>query len=312
FGIVHRGRVRVEGADVRILFLSPVGPMWRDANDPVAVPRIRPIVDGWVRGRGILVKNFIDDTTGPATPVLLLVATNLERDYELRPVRGLNDVPFDDIVDDPVGANTPEGRAIMAKEFPRALYRLLKYAESRAGAAGSELRQQEKLKPRSFRQEAEYQELVGNAKAHRAEYFGALGVIALEPLHYTAGTITPNDAGVTECLNGWILTDQQKLIQFIAPGRLAGAWPKRTRIRFEGYYYKCKLYQARNGTDRLAPVFVLTVLDEIIPPPPDRTAQFAVAGLFVAGLAALFFLIMREDKTKDSFRRARRKRRTVA
>ena len=30
-------------------------------------------------------------------------------------------------------------------------------------------------------------------------------------------SITPNDAGVDACLNGWILTDRAKLFQFVAP-----------------------------------------------------------------------------------------------
>ncbi len=308
-GLVYRGRIKLEGSEHRVTFVAPIGPSWADPNELSAAPRTSPIVDGWVRGRGIFVKNFHDEI-GDEAPSVLVVATKIDRDYATVPVKTLADVPFDDIVDDPADADTPYGRAIMSKEFPRALYRLVKYAEPRAGEAGAALREKEGLKPKLFPVGKEFEELVGNAKAHRAEYLGGLGIIAVEGIHYTAASIAPNDAGITECITGWIQTDRQKLIQFLAPAPLGHRpWKKRTRIRFAGFYYKTKLYHSLGGVDRLAPMMVLTVLEEVVLPPPDHTGSLVVAGLFLLGLMVLVFVVMREDKTKESYRAMRRKRR---
>ncbi|MHC4549035.1 MAG: hypothetical protein ACYTEZ_09665 [Planctomycetota bacterium] len=309
-GRVHRGRVLVASGEqaVRVVFLAPAAPMWSDPNESTPRPEVKFIEDGWVRGRGILVKNYLDATGAESVPALLVVATRIERDYAPVRVETLKDIPFTIINDDPSIATEEAGRLVLAKEYPKALYRLVKYAEPRAGREGAALREQEGLAPQSFDSEKGYEELLGEPWRFRTKYFGGLGAIALEPLPYGPSTITANDAGVDECLNGWILTDKQKLVQFVAPARLAGDWKLRSRIRYEGYFYKTKLYPARNGTDRLAPLLVLTVLEKVPPPVPNLTAQILIAVGFIVGIAALVFIVVREDKTKESYRRLRRKR----
>jgi hypothetical protein len=306
-GRIHRGRVRIgEGEDaVRVVFVVPTAPLWSDPNGPTPRPEVRIIQDGWVRGRGILVKNYIDTDGQPA---LLVVATRIERDYAAVPVPSLESIPFEIIDDDPAHADEEEGRSLLAKEYPRTLFRLVKYAQKRAAGAGAALRRDEGLQPESFDSEQKYEELVGQPKRFRAKYFGGLGAIALEPFVYGPTTITPNDAGVDACLNGWILTDKAKLFQFIAPIELAGDWPQRTRIRYEGYFYKTKLYPARDGTDRLAPVLVLTVLEEVPPPRPNLLFPILIAAGFVIGILALAAIVVREFKNKESYRLQRRKR----
>ena len=308
-GIVHRGRLRVNGGEMRVSFVTPLGPIWSDPNTLRPIPKIRSIVDGWVRGRGIFVKNFIDEIGDEAVPSVLIVATKIERDYATVPVESFADIPFDEI-DDEVDAGTPDGRAVLAKEFPRALYRLVKFAESRAGDEGKAQREADGVKVLPFPEGKAFEELVGQPKKHRGNYYRGLGVIALQGIHYDAGTIQPNDAGVTEAVNGWINTDRHKLVQFIAPAPLAyRPWKARTRVRFGGYFYKTKLYRARMGKDHQAPLFVLTELEEVVPAPPDYTGSFIVAGLFILGFAVLILVVLREDKTKESYRAMRRKRR---
>lgn len=309
-GRIHRGRVRVGAGDeaVRVVFLAPTAPLWSDPNGPTPRPEVKLIRDGWVRGRGILVKNYIDTDDEPA---LLVVATRIERDYETVPVTTLEEIPFQIIDDDPAHAAEEVGRLQLAKEYPRTLFRLVRYAEKRAGAPGAALRAQEQLVPQSFDSEKQYEELVGQPARFRAQYFGGLGAIALEPFVYGPTTITANDAGVTECLNGWILTDKAKLFQFVAPIELAGDWPQRTRVRYEGYFYKTKLYPARDGTDRLAPMLVLTVLDRVPPPRPNLTIPILIAAGFVLGILALAAIVVREFRSKESYRLQRRKRMTA-
>jgi len=306
-GRIHRGRVRIEeaGDTVRVVFVVPTAPLWSDPNGPTPRPEVQIIRDGWVRGRGIFIKNYIDSDDQPA---LLVVATRIERDYEEVPVPSLESIPFQIIDDDPAHADQEAGRSLLAKEYPRTLFRLVKYAGQRAGEAGAALRRQEGLAPGSFDSEQKYEELVGQPARFRAQYFGGLGAIALEPFAYGPTTITANDAGVSACLNGWILTDGGKLFQFIAPIELGGEWPQRTRIRYEGYFYKTKLYPARDGTDRFTPVLVLTVLERVPPPVPNRVFQILIAAAFILGFSALIFIVVREDKTKESYRLQRRKR----
>jgi hypothetical protein len=306
-GRIHRGRVRIgEGEDTtRVVFLAPTAPLWSDPNGPTPRPEVKLIRDGWVRGRGILVKNYVDADDAPA---LLVVATRIERDYATVPVTTLESIPFQIIDDDPAHADKEAGRLLLAKEYPRTLYRLLKYAERRAGKAGAALRKEEGLQPGTFDSEKLYEELVGQPARFRAKYYGGLGAIALEPFAYGPTTITANDAGVTECLNGWILTDKAKLFQFVAPIELAGDWTQRKRIRYEGYFYKTKLYPARDGTDRLAPMLVLTVLEEVPLPKPDVMVPLLIAAGFVVGILALAGIVWREFKQKESYRLQRRKR----
>jgi hypothetical protein len=309
-GRIHRGRVRIGEGDetIRVVFVTPTAPLWSDPNGPTPRPEVKIIRDGWVRGRGIFVKNYVDADDEPA---LLVVATRIERDYATVPVTTLEEIPFQIIDDDPTHAGKETGRLQLAKEYPRTLYRLIKYAEKRTGPAGAALRGQEGLVPKSFDSEKKYEELVGQPARFRAQYFGGLGAIALEPFAYGPTTITANDAGVTECLNGWILTDKGKLFQFIAPIDLAGDWPQRTRIRYQGYFYKTKLYPARDGTDRLAPVLVLTVLERVPPPRPSLVVPILIAAGFVLVILALGVIVVREFKTKESYRLQRRKRISV-
>ena len=307
-GRVHRGRVRVAAgaSPVRVLFLTPLAPMWSDPNDSTARPEFKLIRDGWVRGRGIFVKSYVDPTDG--APVFLVVATKIERDYETVPVGKLEDIPFGIINDDPTIGQDEEARAILAKEYPRTLYRLVKYAEKRAGEGGAAVREAEGLVPEQIDSEKTWLEMIGQPSRFRARYVGGLGAIAMSPMRYDESTIEPNDAGVTAVLNGWIITDERKLFQFVAPASLDGSWPKLTRVRYAGFFYKTKLYPAGNRTDRLAPVLVLTRLEAIPPPKPDYVAQLIIAGAFILGVGLLIFIILREDKTKEGYRRYRRKR----
>lgn len=310
-GLVWRGRVRVADGPpaLRVVFVTTTGPGWFDYNEPVPVPEMKLIVDGWVRGRGILVGNYIDSSGGEDVPALLVVATGLERDFATVKVGSLRDVPFSIIRDDPAIASTEEGgRQILAKEYPQPLYRLVKYAEGLAGGAGAGKRAEGNLKPEALATREVWEDLVGQPAKFRGRYFGGLGALADTPLRYVAETITPNDAGVEECLNGWLVTDQQKLMQFIAPASLDLDWQTRTRVRWEGFFYKTKLYPARDGQDRLAPVFVLTVLEEVKPPPPNTKIHLFLASGFVAGMLLLAYIVLKDDRTKQRYKRFRQRR----
>ncbi|MHC4956431.1 MAG: hypothetical protein ACYTGZ_21525 [Planctomycetota bacterium] len=312
-GQIRRGRVLVAGGDssappLRITFVTTRPMMWRDRNE--VNPSVRPIEDGWVRVRGIFVKNYLDETAeGGATPTMLVVATQIDRDYERLPVNTLADVPFDQILDDPSIASTREGQDILAKNYPRALYRLVKYAESRAGEEGAELREKEGLKALAIDDPKTYEEVIGHPAQFRGEYFGGYGIIAETGYRFDASSIEPNDAGVEECFDGWIMTDKNKLVQFVAPWPLMKRdWPKMTRIRWAGYFYKAKGYPAANRTRRLAPFVVLTELEQVYPSPPDYTSQFIFAGAFLAGLLLLVWIIIRNDAGSEDFRRTRKRK----
>jgi len=310
-GQVHRGRVAVADSGdppVRVLFLTTDPLYWSDPNEPTAHPEVRELVDGWVRGRGVLVGNYVEKDGDKEVPVLIVVATAIERDYETVPVRSLDDIPFGIIDDDPSIGVDEDGRAVLFKEYPKALYRLVKYAEQFTGPDGAAAREKAGLKPQALTTAAAWDELTGQPHKNRAKYLGGLGAVALSPLLFEPSTITPNDAGVEECLSGWIATDQQKLFQFVAPAALGEDWNVKDRVRFEGFFYKTKLYPARNGTERLAPVLVLTVLEKVPPPTPNYTAQIVLAAGFILGIGLLVFIIVREDKTKESYRRLHRKR----
>jgi hypothetical protein len=308
-GFVWRGRVRVDDGDppLRVVFVCVTPPMWADTNENNPRPEAKIIEDGWVRGRGILVQNYID-APGGDVPALLVVATEIERDFEAVPVNSFEDIPFDLIRDNPSMTGSEDGRAILAKEYPRPLYRLVAYAEARAGGPGAAKRAAEGLKPERVATGKAWEALVGNPEAARGKYFGGRGIIVVSPEHYVPETITPNDAGVEECLNGWILTDEEKLMQFVAPIPLDGQWEMRTRVRWEGFFYKTKLYASRDGSERLAPVFVLTVLEEVTYEKGGNLFPVIVAGSLVLGLMVLAWLVLREDNAKESYRLIRRKK----
>jgi len=311
-GRVHRGRVRVAGTEppVRVVFVTPMPPLWTDLNDPSPRSEYKLITDGWVRVRGIFVKNYVD---ADGKEALLVVATDVERAYEPVPVESLDDIPFQIIDDDPsLLGRSEHGRVVLAKEYPRPLFRLVKYAARLAGPEGAAAREEEGLEPIRFESDKEWEKVLANPAQYRAKYIGGLGAIALEPSYYGPSNITPNDAGVEECINGWIITDQYKLIQFIAPASLAAEWSKRDRVAYEGFFYKAKLYPAQTGIDHVAPVLVLTVLRSVPPRKPDYMTQILIAVGFIVGVAALFFLVVREDRTKESYRAQQRKRRERA
>lgn len=303
---VWRGRVRVaDGESLRVVFITARAPEYIDTNEPG--PAVTELIeDGWVRGRGILVQNYIDERGGDV-PALLVVATKVERDFESIPVRSLEDVPFEIIQDSPALAAQEGGRAVLSKEYPRPLYRLVKYAEGMSAAEGAARRAELKLAPARVGNPDAWEALVGKPRDSRGKYFGGLGVVAMSPHRFVAETITPNDAGVEECLNGWILTDERSLFQFLAPGTL-GELPKGARVRWEGFFYKTKLYAAQNGTERLAPVFVLTVLEEIKAPESGSLFPVLLAGSVVLAMGLLAWFVLKEDRTKENYRRIRQKR----
>jgi len=312
-GVVQRARVVVEGGDamdppLRVTFVT-MGPMiWRDRNE--INPTARPIVDGWVRVRGIFVKNFVDkDGEGGPYESMLVMATQVDRDYERVEVKSLADIPFQIIDDDPSIADTREGQEILAKNYPKTMYRLIKYAEQRAGEYGKELREKEALEKQEIDKHNMYETVIGQPARYRAEYFGGMGIIAKQGYRFDASSIEPNDANVEECFDGWIATDHNRLIQFVAPGPLMQRdWPKNTRIRWAGYFYKAKGYPAFNHTRRLAPFIVLTQLEEVKLPPPNYQAQFIFAGAFLVGLILLVWIIIRNDRASEEYRRGQRGR----
>jgi len=312
--IVQRGRVLVAGGEksdppLRVSFITGRTMTWHD-RDKINPPLLE-IKGGWVRMRGIFVKNYLapNDPADPgkgSAPSLLVVATQTERDFEHLPVDSLGDIPFQIINDDPSIAETISGQNILAKNYPGPLYRLLKYSESRAGDEGAALREKERLEARAIDSKGTYEEVLGQPARFRTKYFGGLGIIAKDGLHRGPYDIEPNDAGVEGCFDGWIMTDETKLVQFLAPYPLMDRdWKRGTRIRWAGYFYKAKGYPAANRTRRLAPLIVLTELVEILPPKPDYKGQFMFAGLFLLGLLVMVWFIVREDGTKEEFRRRR-------
>jgi hypothetical protein len=309
-GLVHRGRIRIAGSDtVRVAFVAPTGPRTIDPNSNDPIERYEEIQDGWVRGRGILVKNFLDvGPEGGEVPAILVVATQIERDYETRPVERLEDIPFQMIEDDLSLVADGERHRLLFKSYPLCMFRLIRYAEARAGEAGRALRQQEKLEPRPLETLAQYEEVRSQPARFRAQYFGGLGVLADHPVSHDPESTEANDAGVEEYLHGFIANDRLLLLQFVAPASLAGKCKKGDRIRYEGFFYKTRAYNARNGSEQLRPMLVLTVLEKVVSPKPSYVGPLVIASLFVAGIVAFVFIVVREDRTKDDYRRSRRKR----
>ena len=129
---VWYGHLKLEGSDdARLTFLMPTEPTWADPNAMVQNPPGQPLRDGWVRGRGIFVQRYLSGSNGGEIPTLFFIVTHLERDYETRPVRTLEDCELDKVVDAP-----GLGRQMLMRIFPRHLYRLVRYANDRAGSAG--------------------------------------------------------------------------------------------------------------------------------------------------------------------------------
>jgi hypothetical protein len=309
-GSVHRGRIRVAGGETaRVAFVTPTAPRTTDPNSNDPVERYEDITDGWVRGRGVLVKNFLDaGPEGGEVPAILVVATQIERDYETRPVERLEDIPFQIIEDDMSLVGEGERHRLLFKSYPRCMFRLIRYAEARVGEAGRALRQQEQLETRPLATLDQYEELRNQPTRFRAQYFGGLGVLPDEPVFHDPETTEPNDAGVEEYLHGFIANDRLLLIQFVAPASLAGKWKKGDRVRYEGYFYKTRAYNARNGSEQLRPMLVLTVLEKVAMPKSSYVGPLVIASLFVAGIVAFVVIVVREDRMKDDYRRSRRKR----
>jgi len=311
-GQVKRGIVKVAGGGelqppLRVTFLTPSLMQHRDPN--VIDADIEEITGGWVRVRGIFVKNYVDERPdGTEVPSMLVIATVVERDYETEPVESLADIDFEIILDNPAIADTAEGQRILAKNFPRPMFQLVKHAEKRAGEPGRELREKENLRPKAIDDSETLQRVIGSPAEYRGEYFGGFGIIALEGLSRGPSDVEPNRAGVEGYFEGWLLTDREKLVRFVAPEPLMHRdWPKRTRVRWAGYFYKALGYPARDRSRRLAPFVVLTELEEIVPEPRDVQGELVVAFGALAGLALLVWILVREDKTKSDFRRSRRR-----
>jgi len=317
-GQVKRGVVRVAGGEemdppLRVSFITDSLMTYVDPNK--VDQDYQAIDDGWVRMRGIVVKNFVDELPdGREVASLLVVATQVDRDYEIRPVESLSDINFGIIVDNPAIAGDDEGQRILAKNFPQPMFELLKYAEPRAGEPGRALREKEGLEPKAIDAPREIEEVIGNPSAHRGEYFGGKGIIALEGYRLGPSEVQPNDAGVTEYFEGWLVNDRHKLIRFVAPAPLLDRdWKERTRIRWAGFFYKALGYTARGDRSRrLAPFVVLTELEEILPEKRDLNAELMVGFGALIGLSLLVWILIRDDKTKREFRRSRRPRQVEA
>jgi hypothetical protein len=247
-GEEFRGRVSlVDGARSREAVFVTRTPPLEDGEQRGA--DAKPIENGLVRVRGIFVKRYCAGLEAE-TPALLVVATAVERAYETRPVRSLADVGFDAVKDDQEfldggGEGEPPSRM-----YPLTLMRLVKLAEAEVpeGAVPEELA-------------GGMEPLVSAPAKARGRLVKGAGVVVIEPLRYGLHECPPNDAGLESYVTGWILTDGKQLLQFAAPDRLKDVGKARgDRVRFTGYFYKAKAYAARNGTTRIAPVFVFTDL----------------------------------------------------
>lgn len=313
-GEVHIGRVRVTKGNtpVRVKFVTPRPPMWIDHNAPTTKTEHMLIKDGWVRGRGIFVKNYLDvGKDGKEVLTALVVATKIKRDFETKPVESLESIPFQIVQDHPELLKNDESRKIFFKTFPKTLFRLVKWAEPRAGPKGAQLREKEGLEPQPLMTPKQFEEVIANPQRFRAKYFGGLGALAVEPLYVGPEDIDDdkaNDAGIDSYVTGWIVTDQERLLQFAAPAALDSTLQRRARIRFAGYFYKVQGYNSRDGRQLMAPFLVLTELYEVKPKPADTRFELFIAAGFIVGIALLIFIIVREDKTKQDYRRLRRSR----
>ncbi|MHC4931645.1 MAG: hypothetical protein ACYTGV_05570 [Planctomycetota bacterium] len=314
-GQVHYGRIRLDEQEppLRVYFVTPNLPAYKDQNEAEPIPEIKIIRDGWVRGRGIFVKKFNDvGPDGEFLPTLLVVVTKLQRDFDPVEVTNLEQIPFGIIDDDPsVLSTTRRGMNVMFKTYPRPLFRLVKYVEARAGEEGKALREKEALEQLSIDEPEDYEEVIAQPARFRVKYFAGLGATAMDTLYVGPEEMSDddvNDAGVSEYVTGWVVTDRDRLFKFAAPASVGRDLAMKTRVRFEGYFYKTQGYYARDGSWRMVPFFVLTVLEEVKPTPRDHTFQIGIAIGFIVGICLLIFIIVREDKTKESYRRQHRRR----
>lgn len=243
---LFQGRVVfAEGAPTReALFVTR--PPTESEGAPGEVVKL--IENGFVRVRGIYVKRYRPDAKAEG-PAFLVVATFVERAYETKPVRSLEDVGFDAVRDDQEfldggGKGDPPSRL-----YPLTLMRLVKLAEAGAPAGAIHEEFAGGMDP-----------LLRNPAKVRGRLVRGTGVVALESLRYGLWECAPNDAGVESYVMGWIVSDGRQLLQFVAPDRLAGIGKAKERVRLTGFFYKVKAYPARDGTTRIAPIFVLTDL----------------------------------------------------
>lgn len=314
-GRVHYGRVLLAGTEkkpARVVFVTPTRPQWTDYNTAAVTPKIEIIKDGWVRGRGIFVKKYRDvGPDGEEHETFLVVATRIKRDFKQQKVESLDSIPFHIIQDQYELIQDEIGRRLLFKTYPKTLFRLLRWAILRAGPEGKAQREEDGLKAESIAKVEDYERIVSNPQANRAKYFGALGALTFDPIYVGPEDIEDdkaNDAGISGYMFGWIVTDKERLLQFVAPSKFGKLdLKRRTRIYFAGYFYKTQGYLARDGTKRLVPFFVLTELREVYPTQPDHKVELFIAVGFILGIGLLVYFILREDKTKQDYRRWRRK-----
>jgi len=309
----HRGTILVDPGDppLRITFFTPFPPRHQDEQLPVVSPPMELITDGFVRGRGIFLQRYLDlDPASRETPTLLIVATLLERDYEARPVETLADVGLDAIRDDKSLWGSPD-EPLLRRPYTLSLLRFVKYAEPRAGEAGRARREAEKLVPEGFDSPEGYDALTRDPREHRAKYYAGLGALIDTPFVQDLDgdvRVEANDAGVERYATGLIYTDNRFIVSYAAPASIVKGLRKGARIRYEGYFYKNRLYPSKSGAYQLVPWLVLTELREILPEPPNVIGQLVFAGAFVFVIGAVIFWVVREDRTKEDFRARRRRR----
>lgn len=298
---VWYGRLKLDGSDAaRVTFLMPTEPTWADPNDPQPNPPSQPLRDGWMRGRGLFLQRYLSGSNGGEVPTLFFIVTDLKRDYETRPVRTLEDCELEKVVD-----GQGLGRLLQMRIFTRYLYRLVRYANDRAGPAGAALREREALERLSIDDSKLYNDLNAHSDDYRAKYFAGYGSVASE---YYREQAHPNDAGIEEIGTTWIYTDGDRLIWARVPPaiRQDEVWPPRTRIYYEGYFYKWRGYPTKAGTWRRAPELVLTRLAKVRPPEGNPVGELVFACAFVAGIALIVWFIVRDDKTKRDYRKRHR------
>ena len=298
---VWYGRLKLEGSDdARVTFLMPTEPTWADPNDPQPNPPSQPLRDGWMRGRGLFLQRYLSGSNGGEVPTLFFIVTDLKRDYETRPVRTLADCELERVVD-----GQGLGRLLQTRIFTRYLYRLVRYANDRAGLAGAALREREAPEHLSIDDSKLYDDLNVHSDDYRAKYFAGYGSVASE---YYREQAHPNDAGIKEIGGTWIYTDGDRLIWARVPPaiRQDEVWPVRTRIYYEGYFYKWRGYPTKVRTWRRAPELVLTRLAKVRPPEGNPVGELVFACAFAAGIALIVWFIVRDDKTKRDYRKRHR------
>jgi hypothetical protein len=316
-GRVRRGRILLEGdPPARVTFLTTLPLVWQDSNSPETHPPVQPLLDGFVRARGIFVKSFVEeDPGGKQVPTLLFVATRIDRDYEPVPVERLEEIPFHVIRDGPELAIDPETKPLLFRLYPIPLFRLLKFADARAGEKGAALRAKEaegKPPPRNLRAPEAYEELIHNPGKHRGERYVGLGALPQDPVLFGEEEWQPslaNDSGLDDYMMGWIYTDSLQIVRFAAPvsawkGLRAGA-----RIRYEGYFFKNQAHYSAKRTEELVPLFVLTDLSLIPVAARDVKWDMILGGSIFAVFLVIVVLVIRNDRIRKGFEAERRRKR---